>query len=204
MQEDNAQRPLVAGPDDGPEPPFPIRVAGKVIKGFGRGSKELGIPTANIPITGLSVGGHSDLSSGVYLGWAGLNPLSDTSLPSDTSTSTSSASAAPPHTYAAVLSIGYNPFYKNTARSVEVYLINDFGGRDFYGAELRLLILGYVRPELDYVSVEKLIEDIRTDIRVAERSLGREAWRRWREEEWLVDWGRDLEVVRPEDVGITG
>ena len=35
-------RPLYAGPEDGPEPPFPVRVSGKVIKGFGRGSKEVG------------------------------------------------------------------------------------------------------------------------------------------------------------------
>lgn len=30
-----------AGPDTGPEPPFPIRMSGPVIKGFGRGSKEV-------------------------------------------------------------------------------------------------------------------------------------------------------------------
>lgn len=30
-----------AGPDTGPEAPFPIRMSGPVIKGFGRGSKEV-------------------------------------------------------------------------------------------------------------------------------------------------------------------
>ena len=30
-----------AGPDTGPESPFPIRMSGPVIKGFGRGSKEV-------------------------------------------------------------------------------------------------------------------------------------------------------------------
>lgn len=30
-----------AGPDAGPETPFPIRMSGPVIKGFGRGSKEV-------------------------------------------------------------------------------------------------------------------------------------------------------------------
>ena len=34
-------RDLVVGPDDGPAPPFPLRLDGKVIKGFGRGSKEV-------------------------------------------------------------------------------------------------------------------------------------------------------------------
>lgn len=35
---------------------------------------------------------------------------------------------------------------------------------DFYGARMNLIILGFIRPELDYVSKEKLIEDIRIDI----------------------------------------
>jgi hypothetical protein len=38
------ERPLIVGPDT-LQPPFPVFLKGKVIKGFGRGSKELGIPT---------------------------------------------------------------------------------------------------------------------------------------------------------------
>ena len=34
-------RPSVVGPDDGPAAPFPLRLDGEVIKGFGRGSKEV-------------------------------------------------------------------------------------------------------------------------------------------------------------------
>lgn len=34
-------RDEVAGPDEGPEPPFPLRLNGEVIKGFGRGSGEV-------------------------------------------------------------------------------------------------------------------------------------------------------------------
>ncbi len=30
-----------AGPEGGPEAPFPIRLSGKIVKGFGRGSKEV-------------------------------------------------------------------------------------------------------------------------------------------------------------------
>ena len=37
----DSPRPLYAGPDDGPQSPFPVKVSGKVIKGFGRGSKEV-------------------------------------------------------------------------------------------------------------------------------------------------------------------
>ena len=60
--------------------------------------------------------------------------------------------------------------------------------RDFYGVQMKLLVLGYIRPELDYVSKEALIEDIRTDIEIARLSLQRDAWE-WRnlEEKWVAD-----------------
>ena len=61
------------GPSSGPEPPYPLKIEGPVVKGFGRGSKELNIPTANIPVEGLSVGGTEEVESGVYFGWAGLD-----------------------------------------------------------------------------------------------------------------------------------
>ena len=85
-----------------------------------------------------------------------------------------------------VMSIGYNPFYKNTVRSAEVHVLHKFE-KDFYGSEMAISIVGYIRPEYDYVSVEALIEDINTDIEVSERSLEREAWQRGRKDAYL--WG---------------
>ena len=52
---------------------------------------------------------------------------------------------------------------------------------------MNLLICGFIRPEYDYVSKESLIEDIRTDIEVARRSLEREGYRKLREERWLME-----------------
>ena len=52
---------------------------------------------------------------------------------------------------------------------------------------MNLLICGFIRPEYDYVSKESLIEDIRTDIEVARRSLERERYRELKEERWLMD-----------------
>lgn len=40
----NPDRPLLVGPET-PVEPFPFALSGKVVKGYGRGSKELGIPT---------------------------------------------------------------------------------------------------------------------------------------------------------------
>ncbi|KIX03584.1 uncharacterized protein Z518_07137 [Rhinocladiella mackenziei CBS 650.93] len=135
--------------------------------------KPLGIPTANIPPSGLS--SYPSLSSGVYYGFIGL------SLASSPDTPLCSIQVHP-----AVLSIGYNPFYHNTTRSVEVHVLAEFA-YDFYGAALNLLILGFIRPQFDYVSREALVEDIKTDCEVARRSLAREHYRKFEDEKWLRD-----------------
>ncbi|PLN77414.1 riboflavin kinase [Aspergillus taichungensis] len=177
MRPDRPRDP-VAGPDSGPELPYPIPLSGPVIKGFGRGSKELGIPTANIPADELSE--HPDLEVGVYYGVVALDPRQFSYEGKN-----ASATVLP-----AVLSIGYNPFYKNKTKSIEIHIMPrltepsptaqvDSGPThfhklpDFYGTPLRLLILGYIRPEYDYVSVEALVEDIRVDCEVARQSLRR-------------------------------
>ncbi|KAK8233415.1 riboflavin kinase-domain-containing protein [Phyllosticta capitalensis] len=273
MPPPSGPRDPIAGPDV-PEAPFPLYLSGKVIKGFGRGSKELGIPTANIPIEGLSVGGHSDLESGVYYGWAGLDfhdssnsssstggdnvpaapshsdrgdqtasqqqhkdnsaatladrvknaggkvagavgsalfggsggeagseqaaaakPSSDSQEAATSSSSAAANGAASTpndghHVYPMAMSIGWNPFYKNTVRSVEVHIMHDFP-RDFYGSHLNLVVLGFIRPEYDYVSKEALIDDIRTDIDVAHRSLARPAYAALKKDPYLFDFPKD-------------
>ena len=53
----------------GTVPQLPLELKGEVVHGFGRGSKELGCPTANIPIEP-----YKDiletLPTGVYAAWA--------------------------------------------------------------------------------------------------------------------------------------
>lgn len=93
-----------------------------------------------------------------------------------------------------VMSIGWNPFYKNTVRSVEVHVLHDFA-TDFYGSHMNLVILGFIRPEYDYVSVEALVEDIRTDVEVARRSLAREAYRVFEGEAGLREFEGRSEVA---------
>ncbi|KAL1610206.1 hypothetical protein SLS60_001871 [Paraconiothyrium brasiliense] len=201
------------------QPPFPLKLRGPVVKGFGRGSKDLGIPTANIPLTGLSIGGHDDLESGIYYGYASLDhstipaltteisvpsATGDTAIPQRSSNHAvadlETPVTAPPSrpitpgklnevkVYPTVLSIGYNPYYKNSHRSIEIHILHSFA-QDFYGATLSLIILGHIRPEYDYVSKEALVEDIREDIRVAQRSLARPAYQQWQQDEWLFGEG---------------
>lgn len=85
-----------------------------------------------------------------------------------------------------VMSIGWNPFYKNSVRSVEVHIMHEFG-QDFYGSHMNILILGFIRPEYDYVSKESLIEDIKMDVTVTVNCLARPAYARFREDGFLLD-----------------
>jgi len=145
------ERPLIVGPSV-PESPFPVTLEGTVVKGYGRGSKELGIPTANLSDDAIAAI-CSELKTGVYYGWVQLGELAS-------------------QVYPMVMSIGWNPYYKNERRSAEVHIIHDFP-EDFYGSPLRLVILAYIRPEQNYPSLEALIKDIHTDIQVAKHSLKR-------------------------------
>jgi riboflavin kinase len=71
----------------------------------------------------------------------------------------------------------------------EVHIINQFQ-HDFYGHHLNLLILGFIRPEYDYVSKESLIKDIEIDIEVTNRSLERPSYAKFRTEECLTTFPR--------------
>ncbi|KAJ5605833.1 hypothetical protein N7510_008614 [Penicillium lagena] len=143
-------------------------------------TSQLGIPTANIPVDDLSEK-YPDLMTGVYYGVVALDP---------TKFKYEGQETEKPTILPAVLSIGYNPFYKNTVRSVvrPTTLCQTKFQRlpDFYGTPLHLLILGYIRPEYDYVSLEALVEDIRVDCEVARQSLMREAYRCYLGEEGTV------------------
>lgn len=74
---------------------------------------QLGIPTANIPADDLSEK-YPNLETGVYYGVVALDPKSYEN--ENDSNEKGSTTLLP-----AVLSIGYNPFYKNTVRSVVSY-----------------------------------------------------------------------------------
>lgn len=96
--------------------------------------------------------------------------------------------------YPMVMSIGWNPFYKNTVRSVEVHIMHHFE-TSFYDSHMNLSILGFIRPELDYVSKDKLIEDIRTDIDVAGRSLARKPYAKLMRDPYLLDFAGKSETA---------
>ncbi|CCE62349.1 hypothetical protein TPHA_0C01940 [Tetrapisispora phaffii CBS 4417] len=180
-----------------PQAPYPIFCSefNEVINGFGRGSSELGIPTANIDIDKLPSIINDDLSLGVYFGYCQLMENDALNI-NNNGTETSSnikfredgseviynygaqlnASNGDLEKLPVVLSVGKNPFYNNEQdvdaiqKTVELHILHDFES-DFYGALIKFNILGYIRPELNYTSKEQLIDDINTDIEIARSTL---------------------------------
>eukprot|EP00099_Drosophila_melanogaster_P012892 NP_001287218.1 uncharacterized protein Dmel_CG2846, isoform B [Drosophila melanogaster] len=127
---------------------LPLFAGGEIVRGFGRGSKELGIPTANFPLEVVKSLPES-LPTGAYYGWANVDN-------------------GPVHKM--VLSIGWNPFYNNKEKSVETHMLHDFNC-DLYGQTLKICIVGYLRPERSFDSLESLIAAIRGDIEQAKAFL---------------------------------
>lgn len=126
----------------------PLRLQGEVIRGFGRGSRELGIPTANLPASAFSQLLHNS-TCGIYHGFAQVDD-------------------GPVHKM--VTSIGRNPYYGNRDKTIEPHILHTFP-EDFYGANMRLVITGFIRPEANFPSLEALIEAIHGDIECAKRAL---------------------------------
>ncbi|RKF77314.1 Riboflavin kinase [Golovinomyces cichoracearum] len=203
------ERDLIIGQDSGPEPPFPLRLGGDVMRGFGRGSEKLGCPTANLPVDTLtSKPWIESAKCGVYIGWCTIRFPQDHPALTATTRLPSSRILSPDYVpptpgfqlskeslekgwrlYPMVISIGYNPFFKNTTRSAEAHVLAGFE-KDFYGCEMRVCLLGFVRNEEDYENAEALIDDIRIDCEVTRQSLSRTNWNLsgelWKKEvEWL-------------------
>jgi riboflavin kinase len=106
----------------------PVVLEAEVVHGFKRGSKDLGIPTANLNMDELGEVGNN-LDTGIYYGWAIL----------------------PSGTYQTVVSVGWNPYYKNIKKTVEAHLLLPLD--DFYGDKIKLVLHGYLRNELNFSSL---------------------------------------------------
>ncbi|XP_071658283.1 riboflavin kinase-like isoform X3 [Patagioenas fasciata] len=91
----------------------------------------------------------SDISAGIYYGWACVGNGD---------------------VHKMVLSIGWNPFYRNIKKSVETHIIHSFKD-NFYGEVLSIVIIGCIRSEKNFSSLEALISAIQEDIEEAKRQL---------------------------------
>ena len=158
---------------------LPIRIIATVIRGFGRGSKDLGIPTANLDRSTMqSSTPFDDLPTGIYWGYAKIgshnNGSNDDTVLGDVDDTMS--------IYKAAISIGYNPTYGNTEKTVEPHFIAPSHDprrhasttgetllQDFYDQTCRLSVVGYLRPELPFAGIDQLVLAIKNDIQDTER-----------------------------------
>ena len=157
---------------------LPYYLSAEVIRGYNRGSKELGIPTGNLKASTrktrenvyysvshcfslffflftlanleeeIAASIPDAFHNGVYYGYASLRN----------------------HVHPMVMSIGTNPYFKNPKRSAEVHLLHKFEN-DFYGEILRVVIVGYIRSQQDYNTRDELIQAIHNDIKEARTKL---------------------------------
>ncbi|MFH8488996.1 bifunctional riboflavin kinase/FAD synthetase [Streptomyces longisporoflavus] len=115
----------------------PHRVEGVVVRGAQRG-RELGYPTANVetlPHTAIP-------ADGVYAGWLHAQ-----------------GEAMP-----AAISVGTNPQFDGTERTVEAYAI-DRVGLDLYGLHVAVDFLAFVRGQAKFESIDELLVAIADDVK---------------------------------------
>ncbi|GAA2397374.1 bifunctional riboflavin kinase/FAD synthetase [Streptomyces glaucosporus] len=121
----------------------PHRVEGVVVRGAQRG-RELGYPTANVetlPHTAIP-------ADGVYAGWL---VVEGESMP-------------------AAISVGTNPQFDGTERTVEAYAI-DRVDLDLYGLHVAVDFLAYIRGQEKFATLDELLERMAEDVRVAKELL---------------------------------
>mmetsp|Transcript_37390 Transcript_37390/g.90880 ORF Transcript_37390/g.90880 Transcript_37390/m.90880 type:complete len:236 (+) Transcript_37390:967-1674(+) len=190
-----------------PSKVLPLRMTSVVVEGYGRGSSDLGIPTANLDRNAGTYGSvarksdngngrgsdsdnngdgvhtFEDLPTGIYWGFCRVGDKAG-----DEST-----------VYKTACSIGYNPYYHNKQKTVEPHMIAppDSKSRhlsscgetmlnDFYDQPIRLTLVGYLRPELPFEGLEKLVNAIKNDIVESERLCDGTDDTTLREKSWVT------------------
>jgi len=164
------------------EDKLPIRMTSTVVRGFGRGSSDLGIPTANLERGDANFHSNTkfdELPTGIYWGFARIG--------------------TDPTTYKTACSIGYNPTYGNETKTVEPHLIAPSADPnrhasscgesvlgDFYDKPIRLSVVGYLRPERPFEGLDKLITAIKSDIVNAEKLGDGSEAQTLQEKEWVA------------------
>jgi len=123
----------------------PHRVEGVVVRGQRRG-RALGFPTAN-----LETPPHTAIpADGIYAGWlVSLDP-----------------GGGEQERWPAAISVGTNPTFDGTERSVEAYAL-DRDDLDLYGTHVAVDFLARLREQVRFGSVDELVAQMRRDVDAA-------------------------------------
>lgn len=133
----------------------PHRVDGTVVRGAGRGGRDLGYPTANLDLPEYT----SVPADGVYAGW--FTVLGDPAV---------DGSIVPGRAYPAAISVGTNPTFGDASRSVEAFVLDQTA--DLYGHHTAVEFVDHVRDMEKFSSVDQLLEAMGRDVRLTRSVLG--------------------------------
>jgi riboflavin kinase/FMN adenylyltransferase len=131
--------------------PFAIR--GVVVRGDQRG-RDLGYPTANVPVRDASAAVPAD---GVYAGW-----LRRSDGPDDMQSPDGRAWGWLP----AAISVGTNPTFDGKERRVESYVL-DRDDLDLYGVLVEVAFVQRLRGMVRFDSVDELLQQMKHDVDAA-------------------------------------
>lgn len=125
----------------------PYTITGPVVRGAGRGGKELGFPTANqYFLDDVALPGD-----GVYAGW--FTVKGPRAIDGD---------MEPGVAYPAAISVGTNPTFGDERRSVESFILDR--DADLYGYEADVAFIGHIRSMEKFNSVDELLTAINNDV----------------------------------------
>jgi riboflavin kinase/FMN adenylyltransferase len=123
----------------------PFRVRGVVVMGDQRG-RELGFPTANLPIEDWMAAP----ADGVYAGWLRRN--------------------GNPEPMPAAISVGTNPTFNGVERRIESYVMTD-ENLQLYGVECRVDFVQRIRGMIRFESVDALVARMNDDVSRVRQAL---------------------------------
>lgn len=118
-----------------------VKITGQIVTGFGRGSSQLGFPTANI-----QTNEKLELVPGVYATRVKMEG----------------------NYYKGAISIGWCPYYENRELSYEVYILENFSS-SLVGKSIECEILYYIRCESNFRKLDDLIKAISLDVALTKR-----------------------------------
>lgn len=145
-------------------PNFSWAIRGTVVHGHGRGGTQLGFPTANVGLDLATTEMLLPLQNWVYFGWGCVEAAA-------TAASANPVGVEAGQVFPLVMSVGFNPHFKDKALTVEAYFMHKFAA-DFYGETVRIISCGPVREQAAFTTLEALIEIIRGDCAYAQDRLG--------------------------------
>ncbi len=125
-------------------------IEGRIQHGDKRG-RELGYPTANIPLGEIAEPGF-----GVYAVRAGIDRGAETEW------------------HDGVANLGIRPMFESAEPLLEAHLF-DFD-QDIYGQHMRVALVDYLRPEMSFEGLEALISQMDEDAKRARVILALEEW----------------------------